>query len=89
MRSSPDVLKWKKNFYQQTPLHQLTNILRIFLPTKRYTFGVGASAMDSYGKGQSFFSKLLSFDAANVFQHCGQFPGQFRGMLAYTWITNL
>lgn len=51
------------------------------MPTKKFTFGVGASAMDSMGKGQSFFSKLLSFDAANVFQHCGEFPGRFRGGL--------
>ncbi|KAF6029695.1 FBXO4 [Bugula neritina] len=79
MRSSPEIQKWKKSVYQQTTIHQLSDMLRMFMPMKRYTFGVGASAMDSYGKGQSFFSKLLSFDAGNVFQHCGQFPGKFRG----------
>ena len=80
MRNSPEIKTWKKDFYERTTLHQITNMLRVFMPTKKFLFGVGASAMDSLGKGQSFFSKLLSFDAGNVFQHCGQFPGKFRGM---------
>ncbi|XP_067936964.1 F-box only protein 4-like [Watersipora subatra] len=79
LKNSPEIQTWKREFYQRTTLHQLTNLLRNFLPTKKFAFGVGASAMDSFGKGRSFFSKLLSFDSANVFQHCGEFPGRFRG----------
>lgn len=82
MKNSPEIQAWRRNFYQRTTLHQLTDLLRNLMPTKKFAFGVGASAMDSYGKGQSFFSRLLSFDAANVFQHCGQFPGRFRGRSA-------
>jgi len=55
----------------------MATMLHRLLPTRRYQFGIGGGALDGVGKGRSFFSRLLSYDTANVFQHIGEFPGSY------------